>query len=285
MNHVLSNLPSRTAKPRDNGLTMVLDKGFSVRQAEDLCESSGEFTDIVKLGWGTSLVTQRLEEKLDVYKRYGIPVYLGGTLFEAFMLRDQLDTYVDLLKSWQITTLEVSNGTIWLSDRKKTEIIKELSKEFTVLSEVGSKNPNDIIPPYKWVKMIETELEAGASKVICEARESGTVGVFRPNGEVRSGLIDEITDQISPSHLIFEAPQKEQQVWFIRKFGPNVNLGNIAPTDVISVETIRLGLRSDTLFDFYNVGQTDFSEMTQSYLSETSEPKTNGSAKSSKQKK
>ncbi len=288
MKPVLSNLPARSSKPRDNGLTMVLDKGFSVRQAEDLCESSGEFTDIVKLGWGTSLVTNKLQEKLDVYKQYGIPVYFGGTLFEVFMLRDQLDTYVDLLKSYDITTIEVSNGTIWLSDRKKTEIIRELSKEFTVLSEVGSKNPNDIIPPYKWVKMIETELEAGASKVICEARESGTVGVFRPNGEVRSGLIDEITDQISQTHLIFEAPQKEQQVWFIRKFGPNVNLGNIAPSDVISVETIRLGLRSDTLFDFYNVGQSDFSVMTHS--EETgSKPEdsahANGSVKSSKDKK
>ena len=262
MNSVLSNLPYRTSKPRDNGITLVLDKGFSVRQAEDLCESSRDYIDIVKLGWGTSLVTHKLEEKLDVYRSNNIPVYFGGTLFEAYMLRDQLDAYVQLLKHHQIDTLEVSNGTIWLSDKRKNDIIRELSSEFTVLSEVGSKNPNDIIPPYKWVRMIDKELEAGATKVICEARESGTVGVFRPNGEVRSGLIDEITDQISPKHLIFEAPQKEQQVWFIRKFGSNVNLGNIAPTDVISVETMRLGLRSDTLFDFFNVGKTSFSDMT-----------------------
>jgi phosphosulfolactate synthase len=262
MDPVLSNLPFRTCKPRDNGLTMVLDKGYSVRQVEDLCESAGSYIDVMKLGWGTSLVTQNLQEKLDVFKAHGIPVYFGGTLFEAFMLRDQLDRYVDMLKSYGIGTLEVSNGTIWLSDKRKTDIIRELSRDFMVYSEVGSKNPNDIIPPYKWVKMIERELEAGAAKVICEARESGTVGVFRPNGEVRSGLIDEITDQISPKHLIFEAPQKEQQVWFIRKFGSNVNLGNIAPSDVISVETIRLGLRSDTLFDFYNVGGGEFNDMT-----------------------
>lgn len=255
---VLSNLPERTSKPRDEGITLVLDKGFSVREVEDLCETCSGYIDVVKLGWGTCLVTQNLEAKLEVYKKHGIPIYFGGTLFEAFMLRDQLDAYVDLLKRHSITMVEVSNGTIWLSDARKIQIIKELCKEFTVYSEVGSKNPNDIIPPYKWVKMIERELEAGATKIIAEARESGTVGVFRPNGEVRSGLIDEITDQIPPKHLIFEAPQKEQQVWFIRKFGTNVNLGNIAPSDVIPVETLRLGLRSDTLFDFFNVGSTDF---------------------------
>ncbi len=250
---MLSNLPNRAEKPRSAGVTMVLDKGYSVRQAEDLCEVAAPYTDVVKLGWGTSLVTQNVEEKIAAYRKHDIPVYLGGTLFEAYVLRNQLDDYVDLLKTHNICTVEVSNGTIWLSDQRKCDIIKELSQEFDVLSEIGSKNPNDIIPPYKWVRMINRELEAGASKIICEARESGTVGVFRPNGEVRSGLIDEITDQIPQKYLIFEAPQKEQQVWFIRKFGSNVNLGNIAPADVISVETLRLGLRSDTLFDFFNV--------------------------------
>jgi len=157
------------------------------------------------------------------------------------------------MERYNISHVEVSNGTIWLSDDRKQAIIKELSKDFTVYSEVGSKNPNEIIPPYKWVKVINEELNAGAEKVICEARESGTVGVFRPNGEVRSGLIEEITDQISQDKLIFEAPQKEQQVWFIRKFGSNVNLGNIVPADVIAVETLRLGLRGDTLLDFYSL--------------------------------
>jgi phosphosulfolactate synthase len=249
----LNHLPARTDKPRNEGITLALDKGYSIRQVEDFCEVASSYTDIVKLGWGTAYVTQLLEEKLAVYKKSGIPVYFGGTLFEAYVLRDQLDAYIELLKKYELQYVEVSNGTIWLSEKKKLDIIQRLSKEFTVLSEVGSKNPNDIIPPYKWVKMIENELEAGAWKVICEARESGTVGVFRPNGEIRSGLIDEIVDQVSVSKLLFEAPQKEQQVWFIKKFGTNVNLGNIQPSEVISVETLRLGLRSDTLFDFYSI--------------------------------
>lgn len=261
MSHPISNLPKRTEKPRNKGITLALDKGFSVRQAEDFCEATSNYTDIVKLGWGTSLVTQNLKQKLDVYKSYNIPVYFGGTLFEAYVLRNELEKYVQLLQDYDIEYLEVSNGTIWLSDKRKNEIIKDLSKDFTVLSEVGSKNPDDIIPPYKWVKMIESELESGAWKVICEARESGTVGVFRPNGEIRSGLIDEIADQISIEHLLFEAPNKDQQVWFIRKFGSNVNLGNIQPAEVISVETLRLGLRSDTLFDFYSIDDKEIRDL------------------------
>jgi phosphosulfolactate synthase len=261
MSFQLKNLPSRSEKPRNEGITLVLDKGYSVREAEDFCEVASEKVDIIKLGWGTSYVTQNLEAKLDVYAKHEIPVYFGGTLFEAYMLRDQLDAYVALMRRFNVRHVEVSNGTIWLSDKKKLDIINNLSKEFTVLSEVGSKNPNDIMPPYKWVKMINGELEAGAWKVICEARESGTVGVFRPNGEVRSGLIDEIADQISVDHLIFEAPQKEQQVWFIRKFGSNVNLGNIQPSEVISVETLRLGLRSDTLFDFYAIDDEQIEDL------------------------
>lgn len=253
MQFKLNHLPNRTSKPRNKGITLALDKGFSVRQVEDFCEAASKYTDIVKLGWGTSYVTQNLSEKLAVYKNYDIPVYFGGTLFEAYVLRDQLDAYVELLKRYEIQHVEVSNGTIWLSESKKLDIINDLSQEFTVLSEVGSKNPDSIIPPYKWVKMIQNEMNAGSWKVICEARESGTVGLFRPNGEIRSGLIDEITDQIPMSDLIFEAPQKDQQVWFIKKFGSNVNLGNVAPTEVISVETIRLGLRGDTLFDFYSI--------------------------------
>ena len=214
-----------------------------------------DYVDVVKLGWGTSYVTPKLEDKLSVYREAGIPVYFGGTLFEAYLLRNQLDAYIKLLNKYNIECLEVSNGTIWISDEKKQKIIKDLSKDFKVLSEVGSKNPNEIIPPYKWVKVIEKELEAGAYKVICEARESGTVGVFRPNGEVRSGLIEEITDQIPVENLIFEAPKKEQQVWFIRKYGSNVNLGNIQPEEVIPLETLRLGLRSDTLMDFYSLDE------------------------------
>ncbi len=249
----LNHLPDRTEKPRHKGITLVLDKGFSVRQAEDFCEAASSYTDIIKLGWGTSYVTQNLEEKLSVYANAGIPVYFGGTLFEAYVLRDQLEEYLELLNSFNINYAEVSNGTIWLSDKRKLEIIEMMSDHVTVLSEIGSKNPDDIIPPYKWVSMINRELEAGSWKVICEARESGTVGVFRPNGEIRSGLIDEIADNIPVEHLIFETPQKEQQVWFIKKFGSNVNLGNIQPAEVLSLETLRLGLRGDTLFDFYSI--------------------------------
>jgi phosphosulfolactate synthase len=261
MSDPISNLPKRTEKPRNKGITLALDKGLSVRQAEDFCESTSGYTDMVKLGWGTSIVTQNLQEKLDVYKAYDIPVFFGGTLFEAYELRNELDRYLAMLDDYGIEMLEVSNGTIWLSDQRKNEIIKELSGEFTVLSEVGSKNPDEIIPPYKWVKMIEQELKAGAWKVICEARESGTVGVFRPNGEIRSGLIEEISDQISVEHLIFEAPLQEQQTWFIKKFGSNVNLGNVLPEEVISVESMRLGLRSDTLFDFYSIEENDIRDL------------------------
>lgn len=251
----ISHLPSRTDKPRDFGITLTLDTGFSVRQAEDFCEVASGLVDIVKLGWGTSLVTNGLEKKLQIYAEYGIPVYFGGTLFEAYLLRDKLDEYVSILRDFGIQHVEVSNGTVWLSEKKKLDIIESLAGEFIVLSEVGSKDPKEVIPPYKWVEMIKNELDAGAWKVICEARESGNVGVFRPTGEVRSGLIDEITHHADHEKLIFEAPKKEQQVWFIKKFGSNVNLGNIRPEDVISVETLRLGLRSDTLFDFHAVNE------------------------------
>jgi phosphosulfolactate synthase len=262
MSFSLKNLPDRSQKPRHDGITLVLDKGYSIRQTEDFCEVCADYIDVVKLGWGTSYVTPNLEEKLNIYRQAGIPVYFGGTLFEAYVLRNQLDDYKNLLYKYEIDCLEVSNGTIWISDENKQKMISDLSKDFKVLSEVGSKNPNEIIPPYKWVKVIEKELEAGAYKVICEARESGTVGVFRPNGEVRSGLIEEITDQIPVEKLIFEAPKKEQQVWFIRKYGSNVNLGNIQPEEVIPLETLRLGLRSDTLLDFYSLDDSsDFDQV------------------------
>lgn len=255
MSFHLSHLPNRSQKPRDSGLTLALDSGYSTRQAEDFCQVASGYVDIVKLGWGTAYVTPNLDEKLSVYENYNIPVYFGGTLFEAYVLRNQLNKYVDILHKHNIRYVEVSDGTIRLSEDKKLQIISSLSNEFRVFSEVGSKNPNSIIPPYKWVKMINNELEAGAEKVICEARESGTVGVFRPNGEIRAGLIDEITDQISIKNLIFEAPTKDQQTWFIKKFGTNVNLGNIKPQSVIPLETLRLGLRSDTLFDFYSLDE------------------------------
>lgn len=273
MSFHLSNLPQRTGKPRNTGITLALDTGFSVRQAEDFCSVSSQHVDIVKLGWGTSYVTACLEEKLRIYREYDIPVFFGGTLFEAYLLRNELDKYIKFLDLHNIEFVEVSNGTIRLSEYKKLDIIRDLSKNFTVFSEVGSKNPDDIIPPYKWVKMINNELDAGAWKVICEARESGTVGVFRPNGEVRSGLIEEITDQVPQDSLLFEAPQKDQQIWFIKKFGPNVNLGNIRPEEVISVETLRLGLRSDTLLDFYTMESSSSQSLLEDNPTNTSQEK------------
>jgi phosphosulfolactate synthase len=239
-------------KPRDAGFTMVMDKGLSIREAEDLLETSAEYIDIVKLGWSTSYVTPKLKEKLDVYRNAGIPTYFGGTLFEAFIIRNQFDDYRKLLDKYQMTFAEVSDGSIDLNHEEKCTYIKELAKQVTVLSEVGSKDVQKIIPPYKWINLMQAELDAGAWKVIGEAREGGTVGLFRSTGEVRSGLVEEILTKIPFEKIIWEAPQKEQQVWFIKLLNNNVNLGNIAPNEVIPLETLRLGLRSDTFDHFLN---------------------------------
>jgi phosphosulfolactate synthase len=250
MNYVLKNIPVRTEKPRTTGFTMVMDKGLSLREVSDLIETCGEYIDIIKLGWGTSYVSPNLDEKLQLYKAAGIPVYLGGTLFEAFVVRDQFDDYRKVLEKYELKFAEVSDGSITLDHTKKCEYITTLAKEVTVLSEVGSKDAAKIIPPYKWIDQMRKELDAGAWKVIGEAREGGTVGLFRDSGEVRQGLVEEILTQIPEDRIIWEAPQKEQQVWFIKLIGSNVNLGNIAPNEVIPLETIRLGLRGDT-FDHF----------------------------------
>ena len=250
MNYQLNNLPSRTAKPRTEGLTMVMDKGLSCRQAEDFIEVAGTYSDIIKLGWATSFVTAKLQEKLDIYKSAGLPVYFGGTLFEAFIVRGQFDDYCRLLDKYKMEYAEVSDGSINIEHDIKCEYIHKLSKQITVISEVGSKDVEKIFAPYKWIKLMNAEMEAGAWKVIAEARESGNVGIYRDSGEVRQGLVDEILTQIPQGTIIWEAPQKAQQTWFIKLLGSNVNLGNIAPTDVIPLETLRLGLRSDT-FDHF----------------------------------
>jgi phosphosulfolactate synthase len=242
----LTNIPDRTAKPRESGITMVMDKGLSTRQAEDFLEVSADKTDIIKLGFGTSSVTPTLTKKLALYKEAGIPVYFGGTLFEAFVIRGQFDDYKRLLDKFGITHAEVSDGSMEISEEEKCGYIRSLAKDFTVLSEVGSKDAEKIIPPYKWIAMMKAEIEAGAWKVIAEARESGTVGIFRNSGEVRSGLIEEILQHIPLDTILWEAPQKVQQVWFMKLYGYNVNLGNIAPNEVIPLETLRLGLRGDT---------------------------------------
>lgn len=250
MNYTLTQIPERTVKPRQSGITMVMDKGLSMREVEDLLSTSADYIDIVKLGWATSFVTPNLQQKLDIYKDAGIPTYFGGTLFEAFVVRNQFDDYRKLLDKYQMKYAEVSDGSIEMSQDIKCEYIRKLAQQVTVLSEVGSKDEAKIIPPYKWIQLMKAELEAGAWKVIGEAREGGNVGLFRSSGEVRQGLVEEILTQIPFESIIWEAPQKAQQVWFVKLLGANVNVGNIAPHEVIPLETIRLGLRGDTFTHF-----------------------------------
>ena len=242
----LKNIPDRPSKPRESGLTMVMDKGLSCRQAEDFLEVAADKTDIIKLGFGTSTVTPSLTRKLEIYQEANIPVYFGGTLFEAYVIRNQFDDYKRLINKYNLTHAEVSDGSMEISEDQKCEYISSLAKDFTVLSEVGSKDAEKIIPPYKWIAMMKAEIAAGAWKVIAEARESGTVGIFRNSGEIRSGLIEEILQHIPLDTILWEAPQKVQQVWFLTLYGHNVNLGNIAPHEIIPLETLRLGLRGDT---------------------------------------
>jgi phosphosulfolactate synthase len=241
------DLPERSVKPRDRGLTHVLDKGLSTAEVDGLMEVAGAAVDIVKLGWGTALVTGNLEAKLARYRAHDVPVVLGGTLTEMALRDGRIEGLIAWCKELGIGHVEVSDGTIELDATRKREVVTRLARDFTVFSEVGSKDDERIMAPYRWVEEIQAELEAGAWKVIAEARESGTAGIFRPDGEVRMGLIDEIAHAVDPAQLIFEAPQRDQQVWFIRRFGSEVNLGNITPGDVLSLETLRLGLRSDTM--------------------------------------
>lgn len=249
MNFDLSHIPERTTKPREAGLTMVMDKGLSLREAENLIEASDHLIDLIKLGFGTSLIAKNLEEKVKIYHDAGVKVYLGGTLFEAFLIRGQLDDYRRLLEKLGLETLEVSDGSIELKHDLKCELIADLSKDYRVLSEVGSKEAGIIIHPSKWKNMMKAELEAGSWKVIAEARESGNVGIYRPNGSAHVSLISKILDVIPSDSILWEAPQKAQQVWFINQLGANVNLGNIAPNEVIPLETLRLGVRGDTFFN------------------------------------
>ena len=231
--------------PRDGGLTHVIDKGLGPRAVEDLLETAGDYIDIVKLGWGTSWVTRNLERKLAVLA--GKPVVIGGTFFEVVYVRDRLDDYKRWLSELGLTHVEISDGTVDIPRERKLELIADFARDFTVLSEVGSKDAEVVFAPYQWVGWIKEELEAGAWKVITEARESGTAGIFRPTGEMRTGLVDEIAHEVDVDDLIFEAPSKGSQAWFVKHFGPGVNLGNIPPDEVIPLETLRVGLRGDTL--------------------------------------
>ncbi len=249
-NFNLTYIPKRPDKPRESGTTMMMDKGLSLRQIEDLIESSGDFFDIAKFGFGTAFVTKDLEEKIKLYQSAGIRPYFGGTLFELFIARNKFDDYRKLIDKFGLDLCEVSDGSIIIPHEQKLEYISKLAKDRTVMSEVGSKDAGIIISPAKWIKMMSTELEAGSWKVIAEGRESGTVGVFRPNGTAHTYLINKIIAKIDPNSILWEAPKKTQQVWFIRLFGANVNLGNIAPNEVIPLECLRLGLRGDTFFEY-----------------------------------
>ncbi len=229
---------------------MVIDKGSSLQQCKDLIESSSEYIDVIKFGWTTSNFINNLKKKIKLFKDSDINVYFGGTLFEAFAVRNQVNEYISILKEYDLNLAEVSDGSISIPHKKKCEYIEKLSKHVTVFSEIGSKDEKKIIPPYKWIKQMKAELSAGSKKVIGEARESGSVGLFRSSGEVRQGLVEEILTEIPKEKIIWEAPLKTQQVWFVKLLGSNVNLGNISGKEVITLETIRVGLRGDTFNDF-----------------------------------
>lgn len=250
MNFNLSQIPVRTTQPRTSGITMVMDKGLSINEVHNFLSVGGPHVDIVKLGFGTSFVTPNLREKIKVYQSYNVPIYFGGTLFEAFLIRNQFDDYVSVCKDYGITYMEVSDGSISIPHAEKCGYIEKLTQHGTVLSEVGSKDATHIIPPYKWIELMRAELEAGSSYVIAEAREAGNVGIYRGSGEVREGLVQEILTQIPEEKIIWEAPQKAQQLYFLELIGCNVNLGNIAPQEILALEAMRVGLRGDT-FELY----------------------------------
>jgi len=240
-------VPARPGKPREVGLTHVMDKGLNLRDIEGLFDTAGAFVDIVKFGWGTSYITNNLEKKIALYRSFETPVVCGGTLFEAVYGRDRIEEFKLWLTEHRFSHVEISDGTLDIPRERKLELIADFARDFTVLSEVGSKDADVVYAPYQWVAWIKEELEAGAWKVITEGREGGTAGIFRADGDMRTGLLDEIAHEISIESVLFEAPTKSSQAWFVRHFGPNVNLGNIPPDEVIALETLRLGLRADTM--------------------------------------
>lgn len=244
------DLPDRACKPRNRGITHVIDRGLSISAVDGLIETVGDSVDIVKLGWGTALVTANLREKIARYAEHGIPVVLGGTLTELAIRQGRVREMASWLHELGLRHVEISDGTISIEPRVKRELISTLAKEFTVLSEVGSKDAETIMAPYVWVEQMESDLDAGAWKVIAEGRESGTAGIARADGELRTGLVTEIVHAIDAERIIFDAPQHSQQVWFLHHLGADCNLGNIAADDVLSLETLRLGLRSDTVERF-----------------------------------
>lgn len=251
MNFPLKQIPDRTQAPRTFGLTMVMDKGMGIVDVKNFLSVAAPYVDVVKLGFGTAYVTNNLKEKLAIYKENDIPVYFGGTLFEAFLVRNQLDDYINSMKEFGVDLVEVSDGSISIDHAEKCRYIERLVKEgFKVLSEVGSKDASHVMPPYKWIEQMSAELNAGSTYVIAEAREAGNIGIYRGTGEVREGLVQEILTKIPAEQILWEAPQKAQQLYFLELLGCNVNLGNIAPAEIIPLEAMRIGLRGDT-FDLY----------------------------------
>lgn len=250
MNYKLSHIPDRGKKPRQTGVTMVMDKGMSIRQAEDFIDACAHLADVVKLGFGTSIVSPKLKDKIKLYQSAGIRPYFGGTLFEAFLVRKDLDGYLSYIDKFGVDMVEVSDGSMQIDHDEKLRHISNFAQNFTVFSEVGSKQKGVVIPPEEWVSHMKSELEAGSWKVIAEARESGTIGIYNPDGSVYIDLVNSIIKNVKMENVLWEAPSGKQQGWFIKQFGSKVNLGNIAPIDLIPLETLRLGLRGDTFFDF-----------------------------------
>ena len=242
-------VPARSGKPREVGITHVMDKGLNLRDIEGLFDTAGQFVDIVKFGWGTSYVTNNLEKKIALYRSFETPVVCGGTLFEAVYARERIDDFKAWLVEHRFSHVEISDGSLDIPRERKLELIADFARDFTVLSEVGSKDPDVVFAPYQWVEWINEELAAGAWKVITEGREGGTAGIYRSDGDMRTGLLDEIAHGVAIENVLFEAPTKSSQAWFVKHFGPNVNLGNIPPDEVIALETLRLGLRGDTLVE------------------------------------
>jgi phosphosulfolactate synthase len=252
MNFNLTQIPARASRPRTSGLTIVSDKGLSLSETENLLSVAGTYVDMVKLAYGTALVTSLLKEKIALYKSYQIPVYFGGLLFEACVVRDRVPDFIKMVELYKIDWIEVSGGASKITQQQKCDYIRQFSKIGTVISEVGAgdKDKVHVTPPYRWIEIMQAELEAGSGYIVAEAGEFGTEGIYRDSGEVREGLVAEILNKIAVENIIWEAPKKDQQLYFIKLLGCNANLANISPTEVIALEAMRVGLRSDS-FDFF----------------------------------
>jgi len=252
MNFNLSKIPLRTPQPRNFGITMISDRGLNLAETENMLSVAASHIDMVKLAFGTAMVTPLLREKIQIYKAHNIPVFFGGLLFEAFIIRNQFGDYIKMLDDFEITFTEVSDGDINITHEKKCDYIRTLAARGTVISEIGSQDKDKVkvTPPYKWIELMKAELDAGSRYVIAEAKETGNEGLYRNNGEVREGLVQEILTKIAFEKIIWEAPEKDQQLYFIKLLGCNANLGNILPKEIIPLEAMRLGLRGDS-FDFF----------------------------------